>query len=298
MRRHVNFRLCLVICVLVPLFAFGWWDCSHTAITKAAGVSDNSLGQLPDIWDRQEHVIFIAPFFCWAHGVQSTGQSGWRLGLCPRKPSYPADDREPGGYMAMLERDKIKNPGPDAKKTALSFSYHNAADGVVHFSYFSGGSIMGWAVGHRVKEEWADYMIFTKKTGGAFNPCTSRPDPLDPQGPPLLEGGEPVVPFEVKCSGDAKIIQLAQQAYIKNRLSTKAGKNGVTHGLGTADSMEDIRQKILDYLREENTTYDHFSAYTFADLKHTAWVLRWSRNDCAGLWAKYESAITEVNAVR
>lgn len=304
MKRSFRLVLSLIILVNVAVASFGWWDLSHTAINKAAHVDGTSVGQLPDAWPRQGDgfkFMLITEWFCWTHQVQTTGQNWWWGGICPNEPSYPADGREPGAYMLTLLRDKMSNPDPAGmglpEKTALSFSYHNAADSVVHFKYFTGGNPWKWVVGHRLKEEWADYMIYTLKMGGGFNDIivTGHED----DGAPTYGGGGPNITLPVIVSGDERIIQLAQQAFIKNRLSTKAGStDGIKYGLSGAEDIDVIYQRIEDYRADVKTANDAMHVLTYENVKSTGHLLGWDKNDCAELKAKFDEAVKAVEAVK
>lgn len=296
-KRFASAVIIVVLCCL-SRSSHGWWDLSHTAINRDAGVAANSLGQIPDAWPRTSPWLpIIDPWFAWAHGVQTTGQNPLYLWICPNIPTYPyAENREPGLYMQTLVNTKFKIPtgSPSPAKTALSFRYHNAADGEVHFSYFTGGSPWGWFVGHYVKEEWAEYMIYTEKMGGTFKNYTAT---YDSAGNVVYSDGETVEPIVAECKGDPKTIQLAQCAYVKNRLSTKSGGNGITSGLPGPESLTQIADRIRQYVIDIQLMDDSMRKYTFEQRQYDAWLYGWDANACAQLWLMYAFARIEVQGI-
>ena len=178
----------------------------------------------------------------------------------PNVPMYPNDGRYPGTKMWNLVRRKMLLTGYSAQDihvmelAAKGFRAHNAADGgfvdaespdgpgKAHFDFFLGGSINAWSIEHRVKEKWADYMVFIYNRYHGDTSMAFVPDPLDPSHPGALDllhikqGGVKIVDPEAEYAAGIPVVgnnwpqqdnllpavtlmSLEQKAFRKNRRS-------------------------------------------------------------------------------
>lgn len=156
-----NSHACVVLCgvvisTMVVQPAYAWWPIAHYEITKeAVGTDIATYAQLPDYvnswqwfqWEGYDYEWFDITFgFCWSHGVQDAGET---VPMPPIpgvavKPTYPdpEDGRYPSPAMWELAQRKLKDLPPSIEaemlKVAKGFRAHNAADRLVHFTYFGG----------------------------------------------------------------------------------------------------------------------------------------------------------------
>ena len=287
MKIAVKTSLIIVFAWMGVRSACAWGEISHMRIENAAGVT--SLGELPDAWNNMTG-LDISKDFCWTHAVQMTGHNFYG------SPNVPTnrDDREPGKIMLYLFKNKLSTPAGDAEATAKSFMFHNAADRVVHYSYFLGGTKDNWLVQHKGKEMWADYLIYIVKFGGGFNAVTNTLG--------FKSGGDPtktLAEIGFRCSGDPKTIRLSQQIYIKNRWSTEAGStDGVANGLGSAESMAAIAEHFAGHKKESENEFQAMRVWRFERLVRLARSEEWSdeNNNAPDLWDLFNKATNAVAA--
>ena len=271
-----------VAIILVSHNAFGWGKIAHVAIVQQANknqdVDINYLGELPDAWGSYHIEIkflsvkgVILPHWCWSHNVLRTGTS-WGG---PLEPTYANWD-EPGKVMfIILDEGKIKNPGPLALDTAMSYSMHNAMDQPEHFDYFKGGTIFNWGVHHWYKERWADRVIASRGWGiDGF-------DDID------------VGPYVA----DAELIHLAQRVFIKNRRYTDSDNpNGLQASIEVLPYHE-IADKFLEHRIAQEDYVDDISSWSF---RQRAWywgvatTYRWSESE---LENRFYAAVDRVKDV-
>jgi hypothetical protein len=237
--------------VLIHAFpASAWWPIAHYSMQRELGVDQNQICMnLPDAWPNREYWIRITDWFAWSHGVQI---DGYDYNVVPRSPTYPVDGRYPGYDIYQLATNKIRNANPQAQNTAFSFIGHNGMDRNVHFEYFRAGSINNWRVQHLAKEEWADYEIFVAQHGaGSFNQsgkaATFFGTVIDHDNP-----NQVLIP----CSADARIIQIAQKVYRKNRRFTNTDNTGHISDVDTVETInariQELQQAMSDEVRSLN----------------------------------------------
>jgi len=218
--------------------AYSWGPLAH-ALTVEDG-HDLVLRHrvnLPDMWDSWQPFFpggavaggEITRFFGWSHACHRNGLltldvqviipemnplyggQVFNIGTqYPETPTWygapPGVDR-PGHTMYFLIKNKLKDcGGPNETvmlNTARGFAAHNAADRVVHFDVFQGGTIKNW-IDHSVKESWAEFIIYIFD-GGWWD-----------------EWGTPTKIPGVHATGNPGIINLAQKVFRKNRHTVDA----------------------------------------------------------------------------
>lgn len=186
---------------------------------------------LPDLWLSRQSPSSpggtlvvgqeVSEYFGWSHACHREGlvlvpvaytisivswELVWLAGIAyPEEPTYTPEGIEtPGGDMKEIITSKLASGKYSTdelalmKRTARGFAGHNAADHVVHFEYFDGGTIDKWIVEHQLKEQWAELVIFTQLGG-------------------YWEDGAPVAPYSLGATGHAGLINLAQKVFRKNR---------------------------------------------------------------------------------
>lgn len=183
--------------------AFAWSPYAHS--TTSQGYSSWCLN-LPDLWDSKTSLwdvgnVQVTAKFGWSHACLRTGRTGW----VPNKPTQygvPAGIEKPGEDMYHIYKNKLLVPMSGMLRTAQGFVGHNVGDKKVHFTFFLGNSAFEWGYHHVLKESWADYCLIAR----------------DAQ----LAGQIPWRPFptyvyNMRCKGDAGMINLAQKVFRKNR---------------------------------------------------------------------------------
>ena len=265
--------VCVVLASLLPRTAHAWGFLAHHEITVAANYRNVApYASLPDYvesWQVQGplHGSIIAcfdvtPRYCWSHGVQAAGDNllGFVISI-PVDPVRPEDGRWPGKTMWCLAKDKLSGRAESETRVmqlvAKGFRAHNAADSIVHWDYFAaseGLALPGayqWAIGHSVKEVWADYVVYS----GTWPPKEYGRIPFTPEG--TLEphsafsvGGQvwPDMQGGALTQVIANTMHLAQKVYRKNRRATSALANeGDSEGDPPLDpqSCADIKARLL-----------------------------------------------------
>ncbi len=267
--------------VMYVNMAFGWSELSHITINHEAGattVSNSvliSFGELPDAWPSRDG-IHISPYFSWCHNVEIMPQSWWQL--WPSVPVYRSAMHEPGAQMLVLAQDKLDEPSAYAVPTALAFMHHNAADGVVHWTYFGGGSLSAW-IEHGLKESWANYPLYVEYLEGGYSP-TFPPQDID-------------VGY---TNADAGLIHLSQKIFRKNRLSTHQGECGTTHTIDVEG-----RGRIIDVrlnAKRERVVDDiqGMSAFRRALWGALAIDQGWSKQELHGHFTNAVTAVGQVSS--
>ncbi len=200
--------------------AHAWNPVAHYIMAQELGLDPN-YANLPDAWPSYI-ISVITEKFCWSHSVQDTGYHG--VGV-PNTPTYPEDGRWPEYDMRILAKYKLKTPSATANKTVEGFAAHNAADQVVHYAFFPGGTTAQW-LEHSRKEFWADYVVFILKMT-----TTSFDDDGQIGNSGAVFGANnrvlPNLAFRTDVSGDAQLLRLAQKVYRKNGRKTDADGTGV-----------------------------------------------------------------------
>jgi hypothetical protein len=218
--------------VIVLLFANGLLACPAIAWGPLAHyqsvVSYRPAQNLPDLWISRQPIPFgysaigveVAEYFAWSHGCRRSGVvsaapdwllelAAWQIAFIdvvyPAEPTphgVPQGVEEPEEDMKEIINSKLLISNYSAnelalmKKTARGFAGHNAADSVVHFTYFKGDSIDGWIAEHKIKESWAELAVFENILGEhngdshLFRPCpvSFMPQPWHIRGRPIHLG--------------------------------------------------------------------------------------------------------------
>lgn len=293
LKRLIGVLLCIQIAFPMSP-AYAWGPIAHWIIAEETGC-DPKYANLPDAWPSQWGFI-ISEKFCWSHAVLDKGEYADTV---PAKPEYPRDGRYPEFVMQILAKHKLSAPSDDMFKTAEGFACHNAADSVVHWEYFEGGTSDNWLEDHLYKELWAEYVILTYvrlnfTSGSIFDFNTGGNVKAEHQ-------------FTLSATGNAKILQLAQKVYIKNGRYTDYDGTDVLD----KDTLTEINTLINDLnteiatkvgeLRFQNTeAEDEANPYRFAWLQHMHWQelqmmaaeRGWSILDCL---ERYNKSIVRVN---
>ena len=257
--------ICITFIVQVQLYA--WWPIAHYVIAKKVaqkkGLPESvaDYANLPDYVDSSEPYWVVARrvgyYFIWSHGVIDNGNNY----LVPKKPSYPEPDdaRYPGIVMRELLKYKLK-PGKISKKELLDmqntvngFRIHNAADRVVHWDFFLGGTAEKWVVHHGLKEGLADYNILLNYGygGGDYNKMFTKKGYIN-----LKNLNTSVIPKSGPgFKGNAKLMHFAQKVYRKNRRVMRRGKK-------TVFDVQSV-SKIKKCLKDQNVNW--FKKHVWAD---------------------------------
>jgi|GEM_PF-3778228 len=275
-----SMEIVLLLVVILPDPAFGWWPIGHYEITKRAGLPDIAeYSQLPDYEDSWSPIVWTGPpemfevadisrYFCWSHAAQDAGEIA--AGLVPIKPAYPDDGRYPCPDMWYVVQHKLGNLTPEQKiemeKTARGFLAHNAADRVVHYAFFGGadpgdGLIEGkdkWLVEHSHKEKWADYWIYIRE-----NWASDWEAAFDAEGKlELTVEYANGVPVATPTDDMAFMMQLSQKVSRKTRRFTEAGKD---YYVISPQTISEIKQKVQNTINSKVTAEKLRSDYTRAD---------------------------------
>jgi len=230
-----------VIIVLLALKLDAWSCITHYAIGKDLGYSDMKSGNmnLPDCWESNSWGK-ITDWFTWTR----TGSTN----LIPNVPQYPYDGRYPGPIIYLLATKKIawknKTELQLAKLTAIGFVGHNAADKIVHWSYFLGGATLdNWKIHHADKELWADYWIWIIKGVGKFG--------KDGKSKEFFGKDVKTTKTLIPLFANFKVIMMAQKVAVKNRRIMDIGtKNYFT----STENISKISNRIEKY--EKRMTKD------------------------------------------
>jgi hypothetical protein len=270
--------------VIVLLFANGLLACPAIAWGPLAHyqsvVSYRPAQNLPDLWISRQPIPFgysaigveVAEYFAWSHGCRRSGVvsaapdwllelAAWQIAFIdvvyPAEPTphgVPQGVEEPEEDMKEIINSKLLISNYSAnelalmKKTARGFAGHNAADSVVHFTYFKGDSIDGWIAEHKIKESWAELAVFENILGGYWD-----------------ADGNPVAPYSMSSEGHAGIINLAQKAYRKNG-QTVDDEHWPPCGAIGVESASDIPSRLAE---QNGDLVGAFGAY--GDFHETWW---------------------------
>ena len=284
-------EICNVIFLVlwIPIMLNAWCPVGHYAIARECGVTHDEAGlyNLPDAWESYEWVYIegvqirlyaITDNFCWSHSVARTGRAsvlGLEIGI-PLIPAYHLE-REPGDILrSFLTNGKVSNWGNGgtssgilASNTAMYMSGHNAADRPVHWAYFGGGSIDGWNLNHRIKEEWADYAILLWKQKITFN---ANGDIDTFWGNAVVPGMQPM-PFNVNMV-NCHALRLAQLAARKKRFFLEetdfSTPSGDPNTFEAVDSLGDIQDKVSELAENVNDTVREMTQRRWLELKSEA----------------------------
>ena len=285
----------LLFLVLCGGHSYAWGPLAHYLITQKRILGHNAMpvsvsygGQistdtlqyvnLPDAWPSNTEpdyglTVGITPYFCWSHGVRSTGvvDLAWNPVEIPKKPLYHPDFPacEPGRVMAALLDGKAdlasRWPEHEAairahlEMAAHGFRFHNEEDTLVHWAYFlgadgseqsNGDAQAKWTIHHGLKEHWAEYVLLATQTVGKYE---LERDDFDESGHIVFPSGieAPRLAIEGLNSNNydndkintlAWLLRLAQLAYNKNRTS-RSVDHPEQYGL-TVQSVEDIKKLL------------------------------------------------------
>lgn len=248
--------------------AQAWGPLAHIGAHQPTSRHSN----LPDIWVSNKWPenagvgLEVSPFFAWSHACQRAGVHTESVFIVPNTPTaygQPAGVSKPEEVMWQLIGKLWYTTAVDKylmKETAKGFASHNAADGVVHFEYFLGGSIGNWIVHHAQKEEWAEFLLF-QALGGTWQGLWRTPT-----APPSMI-------FE--CTGNARIIHLAQKAFRKNRQTVDLVPDSVNaYATISVETVAMIEQRIATK-NQELSNY----IYEFNESEYEAWLMRGLLND-------------------
>jgi len=244
---------------------------------------------VPDYWPSDIGFYQINPFFCWSHAVidRNNGASPGRI-----SPLYPDDGRYPEFDMWYLAKYKMKTAfTSEMQKTILGYACHNAADRIVHWTYFTGGlpgegpidTYLAWRTGHADKETWADYVVFQQI--------------VVPVGWPVWNpDGTPVLQMVINCKADPSILQLAQKIYVKN--GRKCNSNGT--GTITAENNATITGHVSTFNTQwANPAVRSLNRDTWGGYQLEAIAQGWTQSACL---VKYNTSVTLaeswINSVR
>ncbi len=177
MKLNMTHALMLSLILFSSTHLYAWGPIAHYIIAKEAAKIKNfpesvaDYANLPDYAPSRGWYFFekfgllVGHYFIWSHAVIDRGSERF---LIPRVPAYPDDGRYPGLVMQELLKNKLKSKKLkgsvllDMQLTVNGFRAHNAADRVVHFEFFHGGSKENWVEQHDLKEAYAEYLILLK----------------------------------------------------------------------------------------------------------------------------------------
>jgi len=297
-----------------------WSFLVHYSLGRDKGYSHETAAffNLPDLWPNMPEIsgvpywTTITDEFCWSHGLQRNGNTyviaDAIFGLSavepipiPNEPNNPNDSREPGIVMKKLINDKVKwNNDSDkqlATKTATYFTGHNAADAVVHFSYFLAGSATNWFTNHKIKETWAEYAVMDQLGKITFtNGCITQFSnvSINPN-----DSSQTIIPMSVE-NIDPKIIILAQKVARKNRMALDKGDNPtrfttISTIAGITTLINNCSSNANSFIR--NMNQDSYNSFTEKAISN-GWIQRQYDQlnsafiyDYSTLMNKYNSAL-------
>jgi hypothetical protein len=286
MRVRRSLRATLLFFVLIPSTVLAWGPLAHDAIGREA-VGNSGLAiyhNLPDSWPYWNLAPeVISEWFAWTHGVQRTGTSG-PLDRVPNVPVYALEN--PGESMLQL----CENACTELQQaTILGFLAHGVEDHAVHWTFSPGGTVARWYE-HRMKEKWADCIVYRSilKRGFAVN------------------GAADNLP-QIRNGGDASLIRLAEQRFnqrvnantnTNNQYSVDQGKPTPLSRIELLPEIEaeiaayerNIREQLLDNVNLRNCA----SLDTTANQRRMSGDSSWSVSEVERY---YRSAVDSVKLV-
>ena len=261
--------------------ASAWSPIVHYLTVREAQKLDPSIppgleryANLPDYHDPVNKVFWLRDWnfiensqeFCWSHGLLSSNTSWQAVHL-----DYQPDRGEPGLVMMELVKNKIR---PDrfsnstirvaVANTINGFRAHNAADNVVHFTFFAQDTVENWLIHHGFKEIYAEYFMLEQKAfsgartnmftaSGAINQSAFdttlmvKEDTVD--GIPFLTAA----PDQTKMT--AKLMCLAQQVYRKNRQVWQPEYKALFEPASVSDIVAQLNKAHDDLNVKDGTPY-------------------------------------------
>jgi len=214
----VSVSIVLFLVAMAGSVAYAWPGLSHILITEEADYPELKFyANLPDTYpSRQEGWELFMPsnYFSWTH-----------IRLTVRDWGAPIEGVEDPAYdMWILATKKLEGlSGQEldvARKTALGWRAHMAADRIVHWDYFNAPewwqNPLIWVTQHLLKEEEVDILVYVDKVCGgdleeAFNV------EFDEVGNWVGGNGRVKRGYAVQWPGHWGLVSLAQRVYLKNQ---------------------------------------------------------------------------------
>ena len=204
--------------VVVPS-AYGWPGICHILITEDAGYPElRFYANLPDTYPSTQAWWkggLPSNYFGWTHiRLTVSDWPGW---------GTPVEGVEDPAYdMWVPTTKKLRDLSPteeqECRRTALGWRAHMAADRVVHFSYFPGGTLANW-ISHAVMEAEAGVLTYVDRICDRDLERAFNID-LDDQGNWVSGDGSVREGYEPEWLGNWRLVSLAQRVYLKNQRKT------------------------------------------------------------------------------
>jgi len=207
----------LAVLVLSASLTYAWPGLVHILITEEAGYPELKFyANGPDTYKSTQPLgegLMPSNYFAWTHILLTVDDWG-----------TPIEGVEDPAYdMWILATKKLEGlSGQEldvARKTALGWRAHMAADRIVHFDYFPGGTILNW-IQHGEMEGYAAIMAYVDIVCSGVLTDAFNVE-FDAEGNWVGDDhGSVKEGYEVQWPGHWGLVSLAQRVYLKNQRKT------------------------------------------------------------------------------